>query len=102
MIRHVFMWKVAKGADPDEIFRILDELPKNIPGVRLWSRGKHKGLPGNSGDLWDGALITDFDSMDALQQYSDHPFHEEVVNRLLPMFSARAVCDFELPAGERK
>lgn len=102
MIRHVFMWKVAKGASPDEIFRILDELPDKVPGIRTWSRGRHQGAPGGSGDLWDGALISDFDSMEALQIYSDHPFHQNVVERLLPMFSARAVCDFELPAGEKK
>ena len=102
MIRHVFMWKVAAGADPNEILRLLDELPKKISGIRLWSCGKHQGAPGGSGDLWDGALITDFDSMQALQTYSEHPFHTEIVNKLLPMFSARAVCDFELPAGEKR
>ena len=102
MIRHVFMWKVAKGANPDEIFRILDELPGKISGIRLWSRGKHLGEPGNSGALWDGALITDFDSMEALDTYSKHPFHDDVVRRLTPMFADRAVVDFELPAGEKK
>src|SRR5688572_13418215 len=102
MIRHVFMWKVAKGANPDEIFRILDELPGKVPGIRTWSRGRHQGAPGGSGDLWDGVLIADYDSMEALEAYSNHPFHQNVVDRLLPMFSARAVCDFELPAGEQK
>ena len=102
MIRHVFMWKVAKGANPDEIFRILDELPGKVPGIRLWSRGKHKGEPGNSGASWDGALITDFDSMEALETYSKHPFHDDVVRRLTPMFADRAVCDFEPAAGEKK
>jgi len=36
-----------------------------------------------------------FDSFEALPQYSDHPFHMEVVEKLTPMFSARAVCDYE-------
>jgi hypothetical protein len=26
MVRHIFLWKVAKGADPAEIIRILTEL----------------------------------------------------------------------------
>jgi hypothetical protein len=96
MIRHIFLWKVAKGADPDEVIRILNELPQKIPGIKGWSIGKHKGAPGASGDIWDYGLTTDFDSMDDLKRYSDHPFHMEVVERLLPMFAARAVCDYEL------
>jgi hypothetical protein len=96
MIRHVFLWRVAKNADPQEIIRILDELPEKVPGIRTWTRGKHQGAPGGSGDLWDYALVCDFDSFEDLQKYSDHPFHEKVVQRLLPMFSARAVCDFDL------
>jgi hypothetical protein len=99
MIRHIFLWNVVEGADPDEVIRILNELPQKIPGTRGWSIGKHHGVPGASGDLWDYGLTTDFDSFDALNTYSNHPFHIEAVNRLLPMFAQRAVCDYELPAS---
>ena len=85
MIRHIFLWKVAKNSDPLEVIRILNELPHRVPGIRSWSVGKHQGTPGASGDIWDYGLTTDFDSMEDLQRYSDHPFHMEVVNRLLPM-----------------
>jgi hypothetical protein len=95
MIRHVFLYKVAKGSDPKEIVRILNELPKKVPGIRTWTLGQHQGAPGGSGDLWDYALVCDFDSFKDLEGYSDHPFHLEVVEKLTPMFSARAVCDFE-------
>ena len=96
MIRHIFLWKTAKDANPDEVIRILNELPKKISEIKGWSIGKHQGAPGASGDIWDYGLTTDFDSMDDLKRYSDHPFHMEVVERVLPMFAARAVCDYEL------
>lgn len=99
MIRHVFLYKVAKTADPKKVIEILNTLPKKVPGIRSWTLGKHQGAPGASGDLWDYALICDFDSFDGLQKYSDHPYHMEVVEKLLPMFSARAVCDFEFDAA---
>ena len=99
MVRHIFLWKVAQGADPQEVIRILNELPGKVPGIRTWTLGKHQGAPGASGDLWDYGLVTDFDSFEALQQYSDHPFHLQVVEKLLPMFAARAVCDFEFTPG---
>ncbi len=95
MLRHVFLYKVAPQADADEIIRILNELPDNVPGIRSWTLGKHQGEPGASGDLWDYALVCDFDSMEGLEAYNVDPFHMKVVERLLPMFSARAVCDFE-------
>lgn len=101
MIRHVFLWRVAPGADPDEILRILDELPAKVPGIRTWERGKHQGEPGNSGAPWDYALTCDFDSLEALEAYSNHPFHQQVVDRLLPMFADRAVCDFQLSETEK-
>ena len=102
MIRHVFMWKVAPSADPAEVIRILNELPARIPHIRTWAVGKHQGAPGASGDLWDYALVCDFDSMEGLQAYSDDPFHMQVVDLLLPMFSARAVCDFEFQSDNVK
>jgi Stress responsive A/B Barrel Domain len=101
MVRHIFLWKVAKNADPNEILRILDELPEKIPGMRSWTRGKHQGAPGASGDLWDYGLVADFDSFDDLKRYSDHPLHMKAVEQLIPMFSARAVCDFEMPGGRK-
>ena len=96
MVRHVFLWNVANNADPNEIIRILDELPEKVPGIRTWSHGRHQGAPGASGDVWQYGLVCDFDSYEDLQKYSDHPFHMQVVDRLVPMFSARAVCDFEI------
>ena len=99
MVRHIFLWKVADKADPQEVIRILDDLTKTVPGIKSWSRGKHQGAPGASGDLWDYGLVADFDSFADLERYSNHPTHIAAVEKLLPMFSARAVCDFEMPAG---
>lgn len=95
MVRHVFLWRVAPGNDPEDIVRILNTLPDNVPGIIGWEIGQHRGDPGDSGDPWDGTLISDFESWDALEAYSNHPFHLEVVETLLPRFSARAVVDFD-------
>lgn len=102
MIRHIFLYKVAPGADANEILRILNELPEKVPGIRTWTLGRHTGEPGASGDLWDYGLVCDFDSFEALQTYSDHPFHMQVVERLTPMFAARAVCDYEFKTAAVK
>ena len=102
MVRHVFLYNVAPGADPNKIVEILRSLPDKVPGIRTWTLGKHQGPPGASGDLWDYALVCDFNSFEALQNYSDHPYHMEVVEKLLPMFAARAVCDFVFDPAKQK
>jgi hypothetical protein len=102
MVRHVFLYKVAASADPNKVLEILNTLPGKVAGIRTWTVGKHQGAPGASGDLWDYALVCDFDSFADLQKYSDDSYHMEVVEKLLPMFSARAVCDFEFDAAKAK
>jgi len=98
LVRHIFMWRVADGADPNRIVELLNTLPGNVPGVRGWEIGSHVGEKGESGDPWDGVLVSDFDSFAGLQAYSEHPYHMEVVEQLLPMFSDRALVDFEREA----
>ena len=61
MVRHVFLYKVASGADPKKVIEILNTLPKKVAGIRTWTLGKHQGVPGASGDLWDYALVCDFE-----------------------------------------
>lgn len=103
MIRHVFFWKVTPDGDPDYVLKRLNELPTKIPGCLSWTTGKHEGEEGISGDLWDYALVADYASMADLEEYSNHPFHTEVVEELLPFFADRAVCDFHIdPEGENQ
>lgn len=95
MIRHVFAWKVAQGHDPDKIVEILNTLPEKLDQIRYWEVGQHKGDPGDNGAPWDGVLISDFESWEALDAYSNDPSHLKVVEQLMPMFADRAVVDFE-------
>lgn len=95
MIRHVFAWRVAEGHSNEEIVEILNSLPEALPVIKYWEVGIHEGDTGDNGDPFDGVLITDFESWADLDVYSNDPFHIDVVERLLPRFSARAVVDFE-------
>lgn len=74
---------------------ILNTLPAKLPVIKYWNIGSHQGDPGENGAPWDGALITDFDSWECLDTYSNDPYHLEVVAKLMPMFSDRAVVDYE-------
>ena len=95
MIRHVFLWKVAPGVDPEEIIRIMNELPPAIPWIRSWQIGKHQG-PKRYENTWEYGMTVDFDSLEDYERYADHPVHKSVVPRVVPLFAARALVDFEL------
>ncbi|SFL24061.1 Dabb family protein [Geodermatophilus ruber] len=93
MLRHIFMWQVAEGCDNQEIIDLLDSL-KGLEPLRSWELAAHQGEPNENGRPWDGVLISDFDDWVGLEEYSNHPLHSQVVEKLLPMVSERAVVDF--------
>lgn len=95
-VRHVFLWRVAEGSNQHEIVDILNTLSEKVSSIKWWQLGTHQGDPGQNGAPWDGALITDFDSWEGLDAYSNDPYHLEVIERLLPKFADRAVVDYEI------
>lgn len=98
-VRHVFSWRLAEGHSGDKVVELLNTLPALLPQVVGWEVGQHKGDPGDNGAPWDGVLVSDFDSWDALDSYSNDPLHLAVVEQLMPMFADRAVVDFERADG---
>ena len=94
LIRHIFLWQAADPADKEAILDLLGQLSDRLTMIRSWEIGGHQGEPNDNGDPWDGALITDFDNWDDLEAYSIDPFHDEIVQQLLPMVRSRAVVDF--------
>src|SRR5579884_57448 len=95
-VRHVFLWRVESGNDPDEIVNLLNTLPNHCPGITGWEIGRNQAPPNENGDPWDGVLISEHESWEALEEYSQHPYHNEVVGKVVPLMSDRAVVDFEL------
>jgi hypothetical protein len=95
MIRHVVMFRKAAAAQFSEIERILLTLPPAIPTIRHFQVGRTTIAKAHrNGDHWDVVLIADFDTWDALFAYEAHPYHLDVVAKLTPMFTARAITDF--------
>ncbi|MCX6461061.1 MAG: Dabb family protein [Actinobacteria bacterium] len=95
MIRHVFAWRIAPGQNHQEILDLLNTLPEKLPIIKYWEIGVHQGDPSDNGAPWDGVLISDFESWDALDEYSNDAYHVSVVENLTPRFASRAVVDFE-------
>jgi len=97
-IRHVVSWKLATTDDRDraeQAARIksgLEALPAVIPGLR----SAEVGVSVTHGDDFDVVLISDFDNLDDIQVYQEHPAHLEVAGFIRSVVAARATVDFEV------
>ena len=100
MIRHVVMFKFKEEADGrskaeniEITMEMLEKLPSYIPQI------KHTELHTNCNEVgefdYDLLLISDFESIEAMNEYLVHPKHKEVGAFMRPVRISRACIDFE-------
>lgn len=100
MIRHIVMWKfkeVAEGCDRlenmetvrDRLYALLSIIPE-IKKMEIGFDVKHTDA---SADL---VLMTEFDSLDTLAIYAEHPDHLAVGAFVRKVTDTRTVIDFEI------
>ncbi|MEI6100894.1 MAG: Dabb family protein [Eubacteriales bacterium] len=100
MIRHIVMWKLkdfAEGNSKAEnaaiIKKSLEALPQKIKQIKRLE----VGLNVNPSDqAYDAVLVSDFNSMEELAEYRDHPEHKKVQGFVHAVIESRAVADYEL------
>lgn len=101
MIRHVVMWKFAehaegktRAANMEYIKERLMALRPLIPEIKRMEIGIDISRTDMSYDM---LLLTEFDSMRALERYKNHPEHKKVSDYVAKVRTARAVADCEIP-----
>jgi len=100
MIRHVVSFKFkdeVSGASKEQNMQkskeLLEGLPGKIPEIKNLEIGVNiKEDPTN----YDMVLVVDFDSLEDLQIYLDHPTHKKVGEFLAKVREHRVVVDFEM------
>jgi len=97
-IRHVVSWKLAATDEAERaehaarIKRGLESLPAVIPQLRFLQVGVNV-VPSNEFDV---VLISDFDTVDDIAIYQEHPAHLEVAGFIRSVVASRASVDFEV------
>jgi hypothetical protein len=98
MIKHIVFFKFKDFAEGENKTTnmakakvMLDGLVGRVPSLLSMCAGP--GVPGSASD-WDFALITEFDSPEALQQYTNHPEHKKVSDFISKVRAERAFVDF--------
>ena len=100
MIRHVVMWKFKEEAEGksrlenmelvrDALYALLPVIPE-IKKMEIGFDVKHTDM---SMDLM---LLTEFDSLDTLAYYAEHPEHLKVSGYVRKVIESRVVLDCEI------
>ena len=96
MIRHIVSWKLraedeaGKAAAVAEITAQLTALVPLIPEILSLTVGANV----NPAADFDVALVADYESLDTLAVYQDHPAHQAAAAVIREFVAARAAVDF--------
>lgn len=98
MIKHIVMFRLqesALGKSKDENLQelkvLLQSLQEKIPIVRCLEVGINIGSSASASDI---ALYSEFDDMQALEDYRIHPEHIKIVEFIDKVCSERRVADY--------
>ena len=100
MIRHVVMWKLkdnAEGRSREENIELISKelyaLMPIIPEIKKMEIGFDISKTDMSMDM---ILLTEFDSVEALNTYAVHPEHLKVSGFIRSVIESRVVLDAEI------
>jgi len=101
MIRHIVLFKFKEQADGKSkaenvaaTREMLEALPAKIP--QILNSTTQTNLDGASTENADLILISDFESLETLQEYLVHPDHKAVGAFMRPLRESRAGIDISL------
>lgn len=96
MVKHIVFWKLADTAEgasklenAKKIKQGLEALEGIIPGLLE----AEVGINENGGE-YDAALVSSFESMEALKAYDVHPEHQKVRDFVTKVRLSRVAIDY--------
>ena len=95
MIRHVVFFKFKAETDSSRRKSVLDDLrslPDKIDVIRSFEVGEDVLQSARS---WDAVIVATYDDLQALETYSRHDDHVEVVLKLREISDAVGSVDYE-------
>jgi hypothetical protein len=98
MIHHILLWNYKPEATPEEQARLeaeLASLPERVPALRQVEWGP---VVGGRNQIFSHGFIMQFDTMDALAEYTTHPAHIHFSVPFREACSIQVVSDIEVQA----
>ena len=96
-VKHIGFFKFKTeftGDDIAEVWRIMENLRREIPGILDFSYGENMSTEGLSQGFTHSFVML-FENRNARDAYLPHPVHQDAVRRVLPRLESVIVCDHE-------
>lgn len=96
-VKHVGFFKFKPECTPEEIaevWRVMENLPKEIPGILDLTWGVNDSTEGLS-EGFTHSFVMLFVDKAARDNYLPHPVHQAAVDVVAPQLEAVIVCDHE-------
>ncbi|MBI1840402.1 MAG: Dabb family protein [Verrucomicrobia bacterium] len=97
-VKHIAFFKFKADRTPAqiaEVWRVMEDLPKRIPGILDLTWGSNTSPEGLS-QGYTHSFVMLFESVAARDAYLPHPIHQEAVGRVVPHVESVIVCDHEV------
>ncbi len=94
MVTHIVFWKVREDADKQANMEHMRKLLTGLVGVVPGLLSAHVGFNFNPKG-YDLALLSTFESREALDGYQTHPAHLEVKKFVHSVITDRCVVDYD-------
>ena len=93
MVKHIVLYTLKEGVDKDDAVKligsVLEPLVGKIPGLtHMEVRRCFNGM--------DYALYSEFESVQALKDYAQHPLHLEAKTHFHHLLNTRVAADYEV------
>ena len=93
MVKHIVLYTLKEGVDKDDAVKligsVLEPLVGKIPGLtHMEIRRCFNGM--------DYALYSEFESVQALKDYAQHPLHLEAKTHFHHLLNTRVAADYEV------
>lgn len=99
-VKHIAFFEFkpeCTAEDIAEVWRIMENLTKVIPGILGLTYGQNTSTEGLS-DRFTWSFVMLFESAAARDAYLPHPAHQDAVQRVVPRLASVIVCDHECDA----
>ena len=99
MLKHIVMWKIKDSHEGMDKNEIMDRIKKDLEGLKNFiPEIKTMEIGRNSNELptsFDIALYSEFESMEDLEIYKEHPEHVKVAQFIRQVTADAVVVDYE-------
>ena len=97
MVKHIVMWKLkdfSEGKSREDNIKYIKEMLEALPGVIKEIKFIEVGANINADTSYDAVLYSEFETLEDLEIYQEHPEHKKISEYVGKVRESRIVGDY--------